>query len=145
MVQCRIRTIRKILWGEGGQYPVPIPPQTMSWPIEKPVLRFDRGSLKIRQEKGDKHSFNKKYHQGLWYSIIYYFIEKKNQTGIIVGSTCRFEKDHQKNRRRIFFVSELYITLQYGSDTQFILPAYLSTQVYTISFIHMYIFFVYFY
>ena len=48
MVQCRIRTIRKILWGEGGQYPVPIPPQTMSWPIEKPVLRFDRGSLKIR-------------------------------------------------------------------------------------------------
>ena len=48
MVQCRIRTIRKILWGEGGQYPVPIPPQRMSWPIEKPVLRFDRGSLKIR-------------------------------------------------------------------------------------------------
>ena len=52
MVQCRIRTIRKILWGEGGQYPVPIPPQTMSWPIEKPVLRFDRGSLKSDRKRG---------------------------------------------------------------------------------------------
>ena len=52
MVQCRIRTIRKILWGGGGHYPLPIPPQTMSWPIEKPVLRFDRGSLKSDRKRG---------------------------------------------------------------------------------------------
>ena len=43
---------QNIMGGGGGHYPLPIPPQTMSWPIEKPVLRFDRGSLKSDRKRG---------------------------------------------------------------------------------------------